>query len=256
MGNAGIKASVCIAAYGKPSYLVKTLESIYRQIPPFKFEVIVCDDGSPTDDIRTICTAGLGKCWKPEWRYLRIEREPVYRNPSFARNVTYRAASGEVIIAESDDTIHTSAYSIEKLVAELVPGTFVIANVFNTDFNGVVVPGNLENPNYSPLTVYTGPTNKRPFFFLGSIFRRDLYAVGGNDEDFVAPGREDEWFAECLMHGLGLRPVYSTTIVGYHLQHKHLGGKDSYPLYHQKHNAAMKGSIPWCSAGGPWVYDP
>jgi len=251
-----VKASICIAAHDKPAYLRRTLETIYCQTPPFEFEVIVCDDGSVTDEIRQICTPGIESPWRPSWTYLRIDRKPGYRNPSFARNVTYRAAKGEVIIPESDDTIHVSPNCIQRLVEELQPGHFVIANVFNADFTGKIVPGNLENPNYNPLTVYTGPTNRRPFFFLGSLFRRDLYAVGGNDEEFVEPGREDDWFARCLMNGLGLRPVYSTTIVGHHLQHRHLGGKGSYPLYQRKYQMAVRRQIPWCSTGGPWPYDP
>lgn len=246
-----MKVSICIAAYGKPLYLEKVLASIFCQKITFDYEVIVVDDGSPDSGI-----------WNASSlypvRYKRITRTPGYRNPAVARNVAYKLALGEVIIAQSDDTVHASSNCIERLVTELMPGHFVIANVFNTDFNGNVVPGNLDNPTYNPLIVYTGPTNQRPYFFLGSLYREDLYAVGGNDEEFIQPGREDRWFADCLIHGRGLLPIYSTTIVGYHIQHRHFGTtedfKASRAVYQHKYARALRGEGQFCASGGPWAY--
>jgi glycosyltransferase involved in cell wall biosynthesis len=236
-----------MAAYDKPEYLSRALASIYRQ--PISqtddVEVIVVDDRSPNDRNREVC----GEF--PRVRYVRVDGEPGYRNPARARNVAYRQARGGVVICQSDDTVHISPDCIEMLIADLTPGHFLIANVFNTDFSGKIVPGNLENPEYASLTVYTGPTNPRPFFFLGSLFRKDLYAVGGNDEEFTAPSYDDNWFADCLMLGLGLKPVYSTRIVGHHLQHKHFGTQarttPSRALYRRKHKEAV-----WQASGGPW----
>jgi len=250
-----MKASICIATHDKPTYLRKTLESIYRQpiARTAEIEVIVVDDRSIGYDNYIICSEF------PSVNYIRLEGKSDYRNPAVARNVAYRAAKGEIIICESDDTIHITENCIELLISQLTPGKFVIANVFNADFNGNIVPGNLDNPEYSPLTVYTGPTNQRPFFFLGSLYRKDLYAVGGNDEEFTAPGREDDWFAQCLINGLGITPFYTTNIVGHHLQHKHLGSKQasrpSYLLYAEKYKRASNKEILWQSAQGPWQYD-
>lgn len=249
-----MKASICIAAHDKPDYLRRTLESIYRQQVVWdasQVEVIVADDRSPDDEICRVCAAYPVK-------YLRLDGGRGYCNPSRARNATYRAARGEIIIAQSDDTLQIAENCIERLVEELRPRHFLIASVFNADFDGNRVPSNLENPTYPPLINYTGPLNPRPFFFLGSLWRKDLYAVGGNDEEFVAPGREDQWFADCLMHGLRLKPVFSPDIVGHHLQHQHLGVRaNSMPsrrVYREKHRSASEGKSPWCSSGGPWTY--
>lgn len=251
-----MKASICIATHDKPDYLRRTLDSVFRQRMAWdrdRIEVIVVDDRGEGNANRLTCAAYPVV-------YVRLDGEPGYRNPSAARNAAYRTARGEVIIAESDDTVHVSEDCIEQLAAELTPGHFVIAHVFNADFCGNVVPGNLENPTYNPLTVYTGPTNPRPFFFLGSLYRKDLYAVGGNDEEFTAPGREDDWFAKCLTIGLGLKPVFSTTIVGHHLQHFHRGSKEatlpSHVVYERKCRLARLGKQPWQATGGPWPYDP
>jgi len=108
------------------------------------------------------------------------------------------------------------------------------------------------------ITEYTGPSRKVPFFFLGSLFRKDVYAVGGCDEDFmVAPAWEDNWFGDCLIHGLGLTPVYSTSIVGHHLDHPRtttpVNTHPSELVYQRKKKAALDGTGKWCAAGGPWI---
>ena len=247
-----VRASICIATYDKSEYLKRSLASIFRQ-PQEGIEVIVVDDRSPDRRNFEVCGAF------PGIHYLRLNGPSGYMNPARARNTAYRAATGDVVIAQSDDVVHVTPDSIERLVQELVPGSFVIANVFNTDLDGNRIPGNVENPGYHPLIEYTGPTNPRPFFFLGSLFRKDLYAIGGNDEEFVAPGCEDQWFANCLMGGLGLKPIFTTSIVGHHLQHYHQGthvaSQPSHNLYAAKYADAKAGRIPWQSCGGAWSYD-
>ncbi len=51
------------------------------------------------------------------------------------------------------------------------------------------------------------------------MFRKDVYAIGGNCEEFTEPGYDDAWFADCLMNGLGLKPVYRRGVSGTHLDH-------------------------------------
>ncbi len=239
-----MKVSICMSTFNRPLLLDKTLASIFSQSVPFDMEVIVVDDGSPTGDVwKVLEDYPVVKC--------RIDREPSYRNPSVARNAAYRAARGEVIIAQSDDVIHTSG-AIASLVTLLQPGTFLIASVYNVDshFHGVD----------SPLYLFTGPGNQRPFFFLGSVYRKDVYAVGGNSEDFVAPSYDDEWFALCLTRGLGLRPVYSDSIIGYHQHHVHLGNdaelvRPSKELYESKVRDVESGISKWEALGGPWNWE-
>lgn len=234
-----IKASICIATYDKADLLAHTLVSIFRQRMEFCVEVIVVDDGSPGTATREVCDRF------PAVQYHRIDRAASFGNPCTARNVAYRAARGKVIIAQSDEVVHVTPDAIQRLVDDLRPGTFLLANVFAL------------GPNGEKMMEYCGPTRPKPFFFLGSLWRSDLYAVGGNDEDFACgPAYDDDWFADCLVHGLGLRPVGSTAIVGHHLYHEPRYGAvnaaASAELYARKHAAATAGEIPWCSAGGPW----
>lgn len=239
-----MKCSICIASHDKSQYLKKTLDSIFCQSVPFSYEVIIVDDGSPG-----IETAEL--CKQYPVRYHRIDRDPGFLNQSRARNISYRMASSDIIISQADDVVHASPNCIISLVNKLTTGHFVIAKVLNTDAMG--------NPICtSGVTEYTGLTRQKPYFFLGSLYRSDVYKIGGNDEDFmVAPAYEDDWFGDCLTMGLGLSPVYATEIVGHHLDHpRKITEKDVTPskiLYHHKKAMAERGEIPWRSASGPWT---
>lgn len=241
--DTSIMASICIATYDKADLLEGTLASIFRQCPPFEFEVIVVDDGSPPNK----GTQYL--CEKYQAQYHYIQRPHTFRNPCTARNIAYRLAKGRVIIAQSDEVVHVTDNAIERLVEELTPGHFVLANVMSLREDG-----SIEGE-------YVGRSRRpHPLFFLGSLYRADLYAVGGNDEEFRAgPACEDRWFAHCLMHGRGLIPKYSETIVGHHAWHPRRSNPQiespSYKLLKDKTEAALRGTIPWQSAGGPWPFN-
>ena len=241
-----MKASICLSTYNKARYLERVLASIFSQKPPFKFEVIVVDDGS-IGDTREVCE-DYPVC------YHYLER-PGYGNPAIPRNTAYRRARGEVVICQSDDVVHGREDTIERLVTDLERGRFLIATVVNTDWQGRVYCDPNGKGWGDGLQVYTNPRARRPLFFLGSLWRDDLYAVGGNDEDFTGPGREDCWFADCLIKGRGLKPEYSSSIIGHHLHHAHTqdwkGVEDSKRVYRRKLADAQRTGV-WCSSGGPW----
>lgn len=239
-----MKASVCIATYNKAPALDRTLRSIGER--PNDYEVIVVDDGS-TDDTPRVCR-------KHGVRY-KFRENPGYGNPAAARNVAYRMALGDVIIAQSDDVIHATPNTVNRLADMLRPGEFLIATVENVDANGRRYADPMGKGWGDQLPVYTSPQRPRPLFFLGALWRTDLYAVGGNDEDFTEPGFEDSWFADCLMNGLGLKPRYLDGIVGHHQAHPHTtdweGIRRSQALYRRKtRNARRSGK--WVSSGGIW----
>ncbi len=248
-----MKVSICISTYGHARLLAKTLQSIYAQKPKVAYEVIVADDGSANaEEVKLVCDPYRSL------KLIRIDRKPGYRNPSVARNVAYRAAQGEVIIAQSDDVIHHSPECIQSLVDTLKPGPFVVATVINVDEH--------RNPYRDPagkgygdkLTFYTGIDNQRPLFFLGALYRTDLYTVGGNDEEFTEPSGEDRWFGLCLTMGNGLRPIYAGHIVGHHQRHLHTldyaAVARSQALLQFKIGLATRKKIPWKSSTGSWAF--
>jgi glycosyltransferase involved in cell wall biosynthesis len=196
-----------MATFNHAPLLRNTLRSIYCQKVPFEYEVIVANDGS-IDDTRSVLEEF------PQVKAIHLPEKAEYLNPSKARNAGYRAAKGDVIICQSDDVEHRSIDAIERLCSEIQQGTFLIAGVRCDDAAGV--NGWLSHSVHRPA----------PFFFLGSVFRSDLYAVGGNDERFIAPSYDDNWFADCLVRGRGLKQI----------------SKDDILAFHQNHDRGMQGS--------------
>jgi glycosyltransferase involved in cell wall biosynthesis len=234
--------SICMATHNKPGPLARTLASIARQYVPFAYEIIVVDDGSDGDEVQRVCEAAR-VC------YQRIDRPAGYRNPGPARNVAYRLARGEVLLLQSDDVVHETADSITRLAEFRDDRTFNIATVYNTIFTPDGEPAEHERQ-------YTGVDNPRPLFFLGSVRREHLYAVGGNDEDFTEPGYEDDWLGDCLIHGLGLTPHYRDDIIGLHQHHRRPPLGRTYrrmgAIYRDKVAAASGGYGSWMASGGAW----
>lgn len=229
-----MRASVVMSTYNKSNYLKRTLNSIVRQKAPFDYEIIVVDDGS-TDDTKEVCN-------QFPVRYVYLDR-PGYLNPGPARNVGYRIAKGDIIINQSDEVEHRTHNNIELLVNYLKPDNCVIARVDMVDEAG------------RHINQCTGSNYKRPLFFLGSVWKKDLYSVGGNDEDFVAPGYEDRWLAYCLMN-LPRTFLYMDDILGWHYAHEETFARDIQPskqVFRQKLRAANRGKQPWTARTGAWT---
>jgi glycosyltransferase involved in cell wall biosynthesis len=245
-----VKCTIAFATINKARLLARTLHSICIQKVPFEYEVVVASHGS-TDATAAVCEAyGV--------RLVQVPASP-YRNPAPARNAAYKLARGEIVICQSDDVMHVYPDTIEKLVAAVEEGTFVIASVANAvdDPNGEPVPKQHPIALMRPNQWYSGPHNPRPFFFLGAVHRREIYAVGGDDEEFRQPAYDDDWFAACLIQGRGLKYVNRDDIRGYHQDHarENLPIGAACELYHSKMRRAAAGEIPFQSSGGPWPYN-
>lgn len=202
-----------MSVYNAPATFSLVLESIRLQNPPFDYEIVVVDDGSQYTCEDVCRSFGV--------KYIYDPTRPFYSSPGPGRNLALRSARGRIIIQQSAEVVHHTCDTIERLVNTLSVGHFDIATVFNVaiDPSGHSTPASKELTRVQKIMEYTGANNQRPLFFLGSVLRQDIYAVGGNDVDFVYPGYEDDWLAFCLMHGRGLTPRYRRDIVGYHLDH-------------------------------------
>ncbi|MEV0693858.1 glycosyltransferase family A protein [Streptomyces sp. NPDC050388] len=85
--------SVIIPAYDRPEELRRKLVSLTRQtLPVRRFEVIVVDDGSPSDV--------FAKSWEviDEMENLTLIRNSPGRGVSVARNVGARQAKGDLLV--------------------------------------------------------------------------------------------------------------------------------------------------------------
>lgn len=247
-----MKCSIVMATYNRPELLSRTLASIRRQSPPFEFECIVVDDGSAHESTRAVVQ-------KNDFGYFRMtDREnDDYRNPGPARNMGYRIARGEVVICQSDDTMHDSPDAIERLVALVRPDNFVIATVENRSV-GDFADGTYGGLGKSPPDIYTGPLKRSPLFFLGAVLREHIYAIGGNDEDFDEPGYEDNFFADCLMRGRGLTPLFTDQVRGIHQAHERprlVGRYKRMRAVYERKFAYAKACGKWEAVSGPWPMD-
>lgn len=193
-----MKCSIILPCFQKGYCLERVLTSIFVQKPSFDFEVIVVDDG-PEDGTKEICE-------KFTVQYFKTGNTK-YRNPSFAKNIGYRMAKGDIFILQSSDVVHIGQ-TLDPLVNDLKDNTFNIATVYNVDNNDGRI-----------LTMYTGLQSQRPLFFLGSVLAQHVCKIGGESEDFYEPSWEDVWFVDCLIHGAGLKPVYMPNVIGHHLNH-------------------------------------
>jgi glycosyltransferase involved in cell wall biosynthesis len=221
--------SVVIATRNKAPYLARTLKSIVEQHPSFPVETIVVDDGS-TDDTPEVCRQfGV--------RYHRIDR-PYTGNNGIPFNLGYRMAQGEIILTTSDEVEHRTPELMEKLVARLTPTTFVSPLVKNVSEDG------------TELGIYVGKYVRLPALLCTAIWRADIYAIGGHDEDFSRVGSNDTFLFHCL-NRLPRQFVGCWDLEAWHYDHpKPL--RDSQKRLHWKLRDAEAGQHPWTARAGAW----
>lgn len=242
-GTSRLSCSICITVFDKPIwYLRKVLCSIQRQdLSGIDCEVVVVDDGRPDNDIETLCQ-DLEMA-----RYVRIDREPVYRNKCAASNVSFKEARGDIIIKQDDDIEHQGEV-IRGLICGLEYGEFTLASVYNVDPNtrSIVID------RYGRSSGLLTNTN-RVSLNLAAIWRKDIYRVGGYDERFVKVGGDDVYLGNCLKNGLGLKVRILSHIVGHHLHHD-----QRYTNLEVRRMRRLRKGIEykrkWVASGGPWPW--
>jgi glycosyltransferase involved in cell wall biosynthesis len=224
-----MRLSVVMATRNKAPYLARTLKSIVEQRPSFPFETIVVDDSS-TDETPEVCRQfGV--------RYHRIDR-PYTGNNGVPFNIGYRMARGEIILTTSDEVEHRTPKLMERLVSRLTPTTFVSPKVLNVD------------PDGKPIGIYCGRKVVNPCPLCMAIWRHDIYAVGGHDEDFVNVGSNDSFFLKCLQR-LPRKFVGCWNLMAWHYDHPKPPRASRRPLI-WKMRAAESGTHPWTAHAGPW----
>jgi len=188
--------SIVMSTFNKAALLDRTLASIRANITDIPYEIIVVDDGSIDNTFHV--------CKKHSVTYIWIDGGG-YRNPAVPRNVGCRTARGKILIMQSDDVLHESTDTIEKL-AYLERGFVNFASVWNID-------------RYSQKNIaYCHPVQSPiPLFFLGSIWSEDFWSIGGNDEDFTDPGYEDTYLGYLIEQNYKIN--WRTDVVGLHQDH-------------------------------------
>jgi glycosyltransferase involved in cell wall biosynthesis len=186
----GELVSICMATRNQAPLLEAVLQSILSQQHGFPLQIVVTDDGSSDG------TAAMLAKYPVE--YHRLENN-TYRNGVYAKNVSLRAARGDVVIQQSSDVLHAGPDVIAQLLQSLRAGTIVFADVRDRDpASGRIT----RNGRY-----------QRQLFFLGACWREDICKIGGYDEAFAnVVWYDDDWHGKCLTAGLGLQSVYTAAL--------------------------------------------
>jgi len=246
----GIEVSVVMATYNKSWALAQVLDAIKRQRVSFDYEIIVVDDGS-TDDTQAVCEGRIVE-------YIYNDR-PYPAGPSEPLNRGYRAARGDIILCMNDDVVMQTDTCMEVLCEER-PRMYNVGAVWDLDEDGTLGRTQvLTNGKVPPGCVSAG-FSRDPMFAMTALKKKDIYGVGGRDEDFTHLFWEDAWFAACLIRGRGLQPVYFDEdhgVSAYQLWHERPHSawgekrKEMYNLMTSKLEAAKKDFV-FKSSGGSW----
>lgn len=115
-------ASILVRARNDAAIIGRTLDGIFSQKVPFKFEVIVCDDGS-TDATREIAS---------RYPVTFFERPEGPYKPGRTLNALVGAAKGEIVVFNNSDAVPLDTSWLDEITKPLLAdqGTprFVFAN--------------------------------------------------------------------------------------------------------------------------------
>lgn len=184
-------ASIVVPTYRRPVWLRRCLQALLEQdVDPDTFEILVCDDG-PDDAtqavVRTMEHARIASgARRPRIRYLPVVAT---QGPAGARNVGWRAARAPIVALTDDDTVPARTW-LRRGLAAMRGGAVACAGRIAIDLP--TRPTDYER-DASGLA--------RAEFATANVFvRRDaLEAVGGFDERFTQPWREDSDVQFALM---------------------------------------------------------
>lgn len=116
-------ASICVATYERPEQLAKALERLTQLEPPAGgYEIVVVDDGSPSDEVRTVLARAAAASAVP----LRWESLPENAGPAVARNRAWRQAGGTWIAFTDDDCAPRRDWLIRLLAAADATGADLV----------------------------------------------------------------------------------------------------------------------------------
>jgi glycosyltransferase involved in cell wall biosynthesis len=171
-----VQVSVVVPTYKRPHLLERCLAALTAQdFPADKFEIVVADDAGDPD---TWCAV---RRWRKKSgarvRYVRVRER---HGPAAARNAGWRAAAGRVIAFTDDDCVPARDW--------LRAGLFGLGKRAAV-WGRVIVPLPPNPTDYERDAARLGSAG---FVTANCFCRRDvLVEIGGLDENFTAPWRED-----------------------------------------------------------------
>lgn len=178
-----LRVSVVVPTFKRPDLLDRCLTALIAQeFAATDYEVIVVDDAACEETKRQVqCLAERVELSGHTIRYMPVTAVRHPHGPATARNIGWRSAYGEIIAFTDDDCIPTQGW-LKAGVAALVDG---IAGASGR----IIVPLPPRPTDYE----YNASYLEHSEFVTANCFyrRTTLISVGGFDERFTAPWRED-----------------------------------------------------------------
>ncbi len=178
-----LRVSVVVPTFKRPDLLEKCLTALLAQdFAPTDYEIIIVDDAACDETRQQVeCRAKHVECCGHTIRYIPVMDIRSPRGPATARNRGWRAARSEIIAFTDDDCIPERNW-LKAGVAVLAGGTIGASG-------RIIVPLPHTPTDYE----YNASHLEQSEFATANCFYRRcaLILVGGFDERFTAPWRED-----------------------------------------------------------------
>lgn len=196
-----VRVSVVVPTYRRPDLLNRCIAALLVQdFDPDAYEIVVVDDAGCDEtrrlvERRAICTPQAS---------LHYRAVTGGHGPAAARNVGWRAARGGIVAFTDDDCVPQAGW-LAAGVAAMQPGV--------AGANGrIIVPLRTRPTDYE---LDVAGLERAEFATANCFYRRDaLAAVGGFDERFTMPWREDaDLFFTLLERGHRLVTVPEAIVV-------------------------------------------
>ncbi len=196
------RVSVCLVHYNRPHLLAQALDSLRAQTYT-NFEVVLVDDGSPSDEAKTYLEAIEHEFATRQWQIIRQQNSYL----GAARNTAASAAQGDYLLFMDDDNVATPEMISTFVQAAVASGADVLTCP-TMPFTGNRPPHKLERI-WLPLGGAVGAgLYRNAFGDANALWKRSAFdQVGGYTTDYGVGHEDWELFADAVLCGLRLEVV-------------------------------------------------
>jgi GT2 family glycosyltransferase/glycosyltransferase involved in cell wall biosynthesis len=197
--------SVCMPHHNRPRLLGRALDSLRKQDYP-RLEVIVVDDASTDPAAQPYLDKLEVEFAERGWK---LERSPVNRFATGARNAAARLARGEYLLFMDDDNV-AKPHEVSTLVRAAEHTGAELVTCFADIFEGDEVPASGRPTERNP---FLGPAVGPGLWYntLGdtnTLMRREtFFALGGFTEDYGLSHEDHEFLVRAVLRGFRLEVV-------------------------------------------------
>ena len=199
--------SVCLVHYNRPHLLTQALDSLREQTYR-NFEVILVDDGSPSEEATAYLDAIESEFASRRWQIIRQPNSYL----GAARNTAAQAANGEYLLFMDDDNVATPDMLTTFVNAAVASGADVLTCP--------TMPFSSDHPPARPERIWLplggaagAGLYRNAFGDANALWKRSAFEqVGGYTTDYGVGHEDWELFADAVLSGLRLelvpKPLY------------------------------------------------